>query len=75
MGILNTAGDKILLGRQSKWPKGQLDALVHGELRADMEVVGMYSCLAGFVEPGESFEDAVRREVMEEAGLEVGPVR
>ncbi|CAD6573047.1 MAG: hypothetical protein TREMPRED_000714 [Tremellales sp. Tagirdzhanova-0007] len=36
---------------------------------------GMYSCLAGFVEPGETFEDAVRREVMEEAGLEVGPVR
>ncbi|KAK4685415.1 NAD+ diphosphatase, partial [Tremellales sp. Uapishka_1] len=36
---------------------------------------GMYSCLAGFIEPGESFEDAVRREVMEEAGIEVGPVR
>lgn len=36
---------------------------------------GMYSCLAGFVEPGESFEDAVRREVLEEAGVEVGPVR
>ncbi|RSH82253.1 NADH pyrophosphatase [Saitozyma podzolica] len=36
---------------------------------------GMYSCLAGFIEPGESFEDAVRREVLEEAGIEVGPVR
>ncbi|RXK42336.1 hypothetical protein M231_00326 [Tremella mesenterica] len=36
---------------------------------------GMYSCLAGFVEPGESFEDAVRRESLEEAGIEVGPVR
>ncbi|KAL1413034.1 NADH pyrophosphatase [Vanrija albida] len=36
---------------------------------------GMYSCLAGFIEPGESFEDAVRREVYEEAGIEVGPVR
>lgn len=36
---------------------------------------GMYSCLAGFVEPGESFEDAVRREVLEEAGVDVGPVR
>jgi NAD+ diphosphatase len=35
----------------------------------------MYSCLAGFIEPGESFEDAVRREVMEEAGIEVGAVR
>ena len=37
--------------------------------------IGMYSCLAGFVEPGETFEDAVRREVMEEAGIDVGPVR
>jgi NAD+ diphosphatase len=34
----------------------------------------MYSCLAGFIEPGESFEEAVRREVLEEAGVEVGPV-
>jgi len=35
---------------------------------------GMYSTLAGFVEPGESFEQAVRREVMEEAGIQVGTV-
>lgn len=36
---------------------------------------GMYSCIAGFVEPGESFEDAVRRETFEEAGLRTGAVR
>lgn len=30
---------------------------------------GMWSCLAGFVEPGETVEDAVRREVFEEAGI------
>ncbi|MBD3846804.1 NAD(+) diphosphatase [Bosea sp. SSUT16] len=36
---------------------------------------GMYSCIAGFVEPGETMEDAVRRESWEEAGLRVGPVR
>jgi NAD+ diphosphatase len=36
---------------------------------------GMYSALAGFVEAGESLEDALRREVMEEAGVRVGAVR
>lgn len=35
---------------------------------------GMYSLLAGFVEPGETIEAAVRREVVEEAGVTVGPV-
>jgi len=36
---------------------------------------GTYSTLAGFVEPGESLENAVRREVREEAGIRVGEVR
>jgi NAD+ diphosphatase len=34
---------------------------------------GRYSALAGFVEHGESLEEAVAREVREEAGVEVGP--
>jgi len=36
---------------------------------------GMHSVLAGFVEPGESLEDAVRREVAEEVGIPVVDVR
>mgnify|MGYP003471682130 FL=1 len=36
---------------------------------------GMFSLLAGFMEPGESVEAAVRREVAEEAGVIVGEVR
>lgn len=35
----------------------------------------MYSLLAGFIEPGETIEQAVRREVAEEAGIRVGEVR
>ncbi|XP_040898634.1 peroxisomal NADH pyrophosphatase NUDT12 isoform X2 [Toxotes jaculatrix] len=36
---------------------------------------GMFSCLAGFIEPGETIEEAVRREVEEESGVKVGPVQ
>ncbi|MEP0522077.1 MAG: NAD(+) diphosphatase [Hyphomicrobiales bacterium] len=36
---------------------------------------GMYSCLAGFIEPGETMENAVRREIKEEAGIDVSAVR
>ena len=35
----------------------------------------MFTCIAGFMEPGESVEEAVRREVFEEAGVRVGVVR
>jgi NAD+ diphosphatase len=34
-----------------------------------------YSALAGFMEPGETFEDAVKREMWEEAGVAVWNVR
>ncbi len=43
--------------------------------RSGRFAASMWSCLAGFVEPGESVEDAVRRETMEEAGVKCGRVR
>ncbi|HET7432720.1 MAG TPA: NAD(+) diphosphatase [Nocardioides sp.] len=59
-------------------------AVTHGEPGADDEVLllgrqeswpeGRYSTLAGFLEPGETLEDAVRREVAEETGVVVGEV-
>jgi NAD+ diphosphatase len=36
---------------------------------------GWFTALAGFVEPGETIEEAVAREVLEEAGIRVGAVR
>jgi NAD+ diphosphatase len=36
---------------------------------------GLYSLLAGFMEPGETIEDAVRRETLEETAIRVGRVR
>jgi NAD+ diphosphatase len=43
--------------------------------RAERFPPGMYSVLAGFVEPGESLENCVRREVKEEVGVEVKNIR
>jgi NAD+ diphosphatase len=57
--MLVTKDDKLLLGQSHKFPKER----------------NFYSTLAGFVEPGESLEDAVRREVFEEVGVKVGRVK
>jgi NAD+ diphosphatase len=43
--------------------------------RAGRFAANMWSCLAGFVEPGESMEDAARRETLEEAGIVCGDVK
>ena len=48
------------------------EALLLGRQEAWPE--GRYSTLAGFLEPGETLEDAVRREVWEEVGVRVGEV-
>jgi NAD+ diphosphatase len=59
-------------------------AVTHGEPGAGAKApllgrqeawpAGRYSTLAGFLEPGETLEDAVRREVWEEVGVRVGVV-
>lgn len=51
VAVLSNDGQRLLLGRQKRWPPY------------------WYSTLAGFVEPAESVEDAVRREVWEESGV------
>jgi len=54
-------------------------AVVHGDQcllgRGPGWPSNMFSALAGFVEPGESLEEAVRREVLEESSIVVGRVR
>jgi NAD+ diphosphatase len=56
--MLITRGELLLLGQSLKFPPDR----------------NFFSTLAGFVEPGESLEDAVRREVFEEVGVRVGEV-
>ncbi len=46
-----------------------------GQSRGRLSRTGTYSALAGFMDQAESIEEAVRREVKEEAGIEVGQVR
>jgi NAD+ diphosphatase len=55
--MLAVHGERCMVGRQERWPKG------------------MYSALAGFLEPGESIEEACARELKEEAGLTAVRVR
>jgi len=54
-------------------------AVVRGDrllmVRAHRHPAGMFSVVAGFVEAGETLEQAVRREVGEEAGIEVKNIR
>ncbi len=51
---------------------------IHGDRcllgRQPMFPAGMWSALAGFLEPGETIEEAVAREIAEEAGIRVGAV-
>src|SRR5580698_4326748 len=42
--------------------------------RGKLFPAGMFSALAGFVEPGETIEEAVRRELMEEASVKISSV-
>lgn len=56
MAVVSHDGQRVLLGRQKRWPPH------------------WYSTLAGFCEPAESVEEAVRREVWEESGVLLGRV-
>ena len=51
------------------------DRCLLGQSRGRMSRGNMYSALAGFMDQGESIEEAVAREIMEEAGIEVANVR
>ena len=51
------------------------DSCLLGQSRGRLVQMRRYSALAGFMDQGESIEEAVAREVMEEAGIRVGRVR
>ena len=51
------------------------DRCLLGQSRGRLARTARYSALAGFMDQGESIEEAVRREVQEEAGVEVGKVQ
>ncbi len=58
IALVHDGGDRCLLGQSRLWG-------IRG---------GFYSCLSGFMDQGESIEEAVRREIREESGLDVTDV-
>ena len=61
-GVMMMRGEKILLGRRHADPN-KADSELHGE--------GSWTMPGGKLEFGESFEDGARREVREEAGMDL----
>ena len=51
------------------------DRCLLGQSRGRLQRMRMYSALAGFMDQGEAIEEAVAREIMEEAGIQVKNVR
>ena len=89
VSICDAAGHELVCGECGRVQFPRTDpavimAITYGEAGSPREELllgrqaawppGRFSTLAGFVEPGESLEDAVRREVLEEVGVPVGEV-
>ena len=51
------------------------DYCLLGQSKGRLSNLNIYSCLAGFVDQGESIEEAVAREIMEESGIKVKDVK
>lgn len=51
------------------------DKCLLGQSHGPLVQMGIWSALAGFVDQGESIEESVRREIMEESGIKVGQVK
>ena len=70
-------GDECLLSRQmaTKRLAGSSRRAASHVSSALRWAAGMHSTLAGFLEPGESLEECVFREIHEESGVRVGDVR
>lgn len=73
MAVLSPDRERILLGRQVRYSTCHLRSHPDARLQRAWPKK-FYSCLAGFVETGETLEEAARREVYEEAGIEIGDV-
>ncbi|WFD00965.1 NAD(+) diphosphatase [Malassezia yamatoensis] len=75
--------DSVTSVQNYSYPRSD-PVIIVGILSADCEHIllgrqktwpkGFYSCIAGFVEAGESLEEAVRREALEETGVRIGQV-
>ena len=66
VSIGDPSTDKLLLIRQPRYPPGMSLFNLVDHKTTISAYIGMYSCIAGFMDPGEPLEECVRREVAEE---------
>jgi NAD+ diphosphatase len=75
MLAVDETGEKIIMGRGVRTCIFVSNARTHTQSLQKRFPGKFYSALAGFIEPGESLEDAVVREMWEEAGVRVSNLR
>ncbi|PRY55715.1 NAD(+) diphosphatase [Glycomyces artemisiae] len=69
--LIDDGADRVLLAQHQRYGGQPKPAVAQNTIGASVQSTrsGRYACIAGFVEPGESAEAAVHREVAEEVGI------
>lgn len=69
--LIDDGADRVLLAQHQRYGGQPKPAVAQNTISPPRERQGRYACIAGFVEPGESAEAAVHREVAEEIGIRI----
>ncbi|THV24469.1 NAD(+) diphosphatase [Glycomyces paridis] len=70
--LIDDGADRVLLAKHRRYGDQPRPSIAQNTIAPPQSTrTGRYACIAGFVEPGESAEAAVHREVAEEVGMKI----